>query len=248
VDAGLARLAPEQPVTEADLAHLPALVQRFLRLSGVVGQPRVQSVRARMHGRIRSGPDAPWMPFTAEQYNFYDQPSRLFYMDASMFRVPVQGFHRYVGSSATMRVKAAALVLVAGASGSEMTQAETVTMFNDMCLLAPATLIDPRIGWEPVDGRTIVATFSHAGHTIHARLSFDEGGELKDFWSEDRRQASADGKTMKQIPWSTPFGPYRSFGAVRLSASGEARWHEPGGEYAYIEIDLDDVRYNVHHR
>jgi hypothetical protein len=47
----------------------------------------VQNFRARFHRQIRSGPDARWMSFTGEQYNFYDQPSRLFLMDASMFGV-----------------------------------------------------------------------------------------------------------------------------------------------------------------
>ena len=72
VAAGLARTRPQPPVTEADLAPLPDPVRRYLRAAGVVGQPRVQNMRARMRGRIRSGPDAPWMPFTAEQHNFFD--------------------------------------------------------------------------------------------------------------------------------------------------------------------------------
>jgi hypothetical protein len=130
-------------VTEADLAPLPVPVQRYLRASGVVGRPRVSTVRTRMHGRIRSAPDAPWMPFTAEQYNAFDRPARLFYMNASRAMVPIQGYHRYVGDTATMLVKAAALVPVAQAEGPDATRTETVTLFNDMCLLAPATLIDP---------------------------------------------------------------------------------------------------------
>jgi hypothetical protein len=62
---------PTSVVTEADLAPLPAPVQHYLRLAGVVGQPRVQSFRVRMTGRIRSAADAPWMPFTAEQYSLF---------------------------------------------------------------------------------------------------------------------------------------------------------------------------------
>jgi hypothetical protein len=72
-------------LTEADLAPLPVVVQRYVRLSGAVGLPRVQNFRARFHGQIRSGPDARWMHFIGEQNNFYDQPSRLFLMDASRF-------------------------------------------------------------------------------------------------------------------------------------------------------------------
>jgi len=168
-------------------------------------------------------------------------------LNGSMFGVPVQGYHRYVGPSATMRVKAAALVSVADASGGEMDQGETVTMFNDMCVLAPATLIDPRIGWEAIDARTASATFTNAGHTIHARLSFNEAGELVDFVSDERFQTLPDGSA-KRVRWSTPLGRFNRFGPVRLASGGEARWHEAGGEYAYIELTFDEIRYNVSSR
>src|SRR5215218_11055407 len=94
------------PVTGADLEHLPVPVQRYLRLVGVVGQPRVHNYRVRMHGRIRNSPEGRWMPLRAEQYTVINAPARMFYLTASMFGIPVQGYHRYVGSSASMRVKA----------------------------------------------------------------------------------------------------------------------------------------------
>jgi hypothetical protein len=253
VDRGVARSAPAQPVTEADIVRLPAPVQRFLRVSGVVGQPRVRNVRARMHGRSRSGPEAAWMPFAAEQFNFYDLPSRFFYMTGSRLLVPFQGYHRYEGARATMTIKVAGAVTVLGppsdkATQTEMTQAETVTMFNDMCLLAPATLIDPAIGWEPINPYRVRASFTNAGHTIRAELIFTDTGELADFWSDDRRQASADGKTMRAVRWSTPVRGYAAFGPFRLIAGGEARWHDADGAYPYIQIELDDVQYNVERR
>ena len=248
VDRSLALITPRELITDADLARLPAPVQRYLRVTGVVGQPRVDNFRARVHGRIRNGPDARWMSLVAEQYNFIDEPARLFYLNASMFMIPVQGYHRYIGPSATMQVKAAALVPVVDVSGAEMNQGETVTMFNDMCMMAPATLIDPAIVWEPVDARTAKASFTNAGHMIRAELSFNEAGELTNFRSDDRYQTSPDGKTLKKARWSTPLGPYRSFGPVRLASGGEARWYEPGSEFTYIELTLDDVQYNVRSR
>ena len=165
-----------------------------------------------------------------------------------MFTIPVQGYHRYVGPSATMRVKAAALVPVVDVSGPEMDQGETVTMFNDMCVMAPATLIDPAIVWEAVDAHTARASFTNAGHTIRAELSFNEAGELTNFRSGDRYRTSPDGKTATRVRWSTPLGRYRAFGAVRLASGGEGRWHEPGQDCAYIELTIDDVQYNVHSR
>jgi hypothetical protein len=248
VDRGLERGAATAPVEESDLAPLPAPVQRYLRTAGVVGGARVRNVRARMHGRIRSGPDAPWITLSVEQYNFVAPPARMFYLTGSMYMIPVQGYHRYTGPSATMRVKAAALVPVVDASGPEMDQGETVTMFNDMCVMAPATLIDPAIVWEPIDARSARATFTNAGHTIRAELTFNDAGELTDFRSDDRYQTAPDGRSARKVRWSTPIGSYRSFGAVRLASHGEGRWHEAGGDYAYIELTIDDVEYNVRSR
>jgi hypothetical protein len=106
------------------------------------------------------------MGLSAEQYNVKYPAARMFYLTASMFGVPAQGYHPYVDSLASIRVKAAALVPVVTAAGMEMTQAETVTLFNDVCLMAPATLIDPAIEWDAIDARSAKARFTNAGHTI----------------------------------------------------------------------------------
>jgi len=230
-------------LTEDDLRGLPATVQRYIRGTGAVGRPRVHHMRARMHGRIRSGANGRWMPFTAEQHNVFDPPARLFYMAATMYRFPLQGLHRYVDGAASMRIEAAGLVPVVDLAGEDMTRAETVTLFNDMCIMAPAALIDPAITWEPAEDRRARAVFRHAGHTIRAELWFNEAGDLVDFWSDDRLVASADGQTLTAMRWSTPIGQYRDFGGHRLASQGEGRWQGADGAYAYIELTIDDVRY-----
>ena len=88
---GLGRAVRTPLLTEADLAQLPTPVQRYIRLNGAVGQPRVQNFRARFHGQIRSGPSARWMSFTGEQHNFCDQPSRLFPHGRLDVRRPIPG-------------------------------------------------------------------------------------------------------------------------------------------------------------
>jgi hypothetical protein len=232
-------------LTEAELAHLPAAVRRYIRLSGAVGQPHIRNVRAEVRGRIRSGPEAGWMSFTGEQHNFFDQPARLFYIDAKMFAVPTQVFHRYVGPSATMRVTIAWTYPMVNAAGPEMDVSETVTLFNDMCWIAAGTLVSDQITWEELDSLRVRATFTNAGHSIGATLVFNEVGELIDFVSDDRLAASRDGTSFTPMRWSTPLGEYRRFGARRISALGEARWHAPEGVYPYIELELVDVAFNV---
>ena len=245
VVSGLARPLNVPATTEADLTRLPEPVQRYLRATGFVGQPRIQNYRLRFRGRIRSAPDAAWMPFEAHQQSFADQPTRLFFMRARMFALPVDVFHRLTGGRATMRVKIAGAIPMVDASGDVMDRSEAVTLFNDMCLLAPGTLLDPGIHWAPVDAQTVSATYTSGEHTISATLVFANDGLLTNFISDDRSRASPDGKTFTRLRFSTPVRDYRSFGSVRLAAHGEARWTLPEGEFTYGEFDLQEMEYNV---
>ena len=178
VRKGLARLTTMQPLVEQDIACLPDPVQKYLRYIGAIGKPKVQNFHAVFSGKMKRTEDGKWMDISAEQYNFYDQPTRLFYISSSMFRIPFDGLHIYSGNTATMKIQLASLIPVVNAYGPIMTKGETVTLFNDMCVLAPATLIDKNIQWESMDSLTVKATLTNQDYTISAVLSFNENGEL----------------------------------------------------------------------
>ena len=245
ISSGLARPLEAAVVTDVDLTPLPEPVRRYLSAAGVVGRPRVHNYRVRFHGRIRSGPGSRWMPFEADQQSFADQPTRLFLMHARMFGFPVEVFHRRIDSHATMQVKIAGAIPLVDARGEVMDRSEAVTLFNDMCVLAPGTLLDPRIAWEPVDARTTRARFTDGEQTISATLLFGDDGLLTNFISDDRSRSSPDGKTFTRLRFSTPVRDYRDFGPARLGAHGEARWMLPDGEFTYGEFNLQEVQYNV---
>ena len=230
-------------VTEQDLQRLPVPVQRYLRYVGAVGKPRVTNFRAVSQGTMKRSIKSDWIDITAHQYDFFDNRARLFFIESSLYGVPFDGLHMYVGNEATMRIRVASLFPIVHAQGEKMTRAETVTLFNDMCLLAPAALIDTSIQWETVDSLKVRARFTNRGNTIGAELVFNEKGEMTDFISNDR-YLSADGKTYESYPWSTPVKDYRDFGGMKVAAYGEAIWHMPEGEYSYAKFDVKEIEYN----
>lgn len=231
-------------VEEADLASLPEVVRRYLRIVGAVGLPKVHHVRAQWTGRIRSGPDDPWMPFAAEQHNFLDEPSRFFLMHARRSGLPVDVYHAFQASAASMRVRLVSMVPLVRVSGPELTRAETVTLFNDLVLLAPAGLIDADIRWESLGDGHVRGHYTAGAHTVSAMLSFNQDGELVDFVSDDRFAASPDGTELTPQRWSTPVGEYRSFGSRRVPTRGEGRWHPAEGDFTYIELELVELEFN----
>jgi hypothetical protein len=184
------------------------------------------------------------MSARVDQYDFFGPggAERLFFMRASRAGVPFVVYHRYVGDAATMEVRLAGLIPIADARGAQMTQSETVTLFNDMCFLAPATLVDAPVTWKTLGKSEVCATYTNAGQTISAYLSFDAAGDLVGFISPDRYQS--DGKTYRLLPWSTPLRDFQDFGVARLPAFGEARWHEAAGEWTYGQFWLERIDYD----
>lgn len=240
---GISRLGAMPVISEADLAKLPAPLQKYLRYAGTVGKPRVQNFRATFTGHMSRSPGEGQMDISADQYNFYDEPTRAFFIRSSMFGIPFDGLHLYTGTRATMRISVASLFRIVDAKGDTMTKGETVTMFNDMCIMAPATLIDSAIRWQTNDALHVRGTFTNAGLAVSAILTFNESGALVDFSSDDRYMTS-DGLTYKNYRWTTPVRNYKDFDGRKVATEADLVWHMPEGDYTYGTFELTSIEYN----
>ncbi len=230
-------------LTEADIRHLPAVVRKYLHYTGSIGKEKVLNFRAEFTGGIRSKSTEDFMPLRSVQYNFMDQPTRLFYIVAKKKGIPAKGIHLYRDRKAIMLIKILGLFTVVDAKGKEMDQGETVTLFNDMCFMAPASLIDPNIEWKETDNLTVDAKYSNGNISISATLYFNEDGELINFLSNDRFETS-DGKTYINTPWITPVTGYTDINGYRLPSGAKLIYKHPDEDLCYGEFNLKTIEYN----
>ena len=229
-------------VQESDLEHLPLIVQKYLKYVGVVGKEKVYQMKVVLEGRIRSNPEDSWMKFTSEQYNFFDNPTRVFYFKATKLGMPATGLHLYKNGKASFKVKLLGLLKLVDAKGEKLNQAETVTLFNDMCLLAPATLISKKIEWTEIDSLTVDAQFTNENITINALLFFNNKGELINFVSNDRYETN--GKEYHNYPWLTPVKKYQQIGPFKLCSDVSANYQRPDTTFSYGKFKIKKITYN----
>jgi hypothetical protein len=229
-------------LTEQDILLLPGAIQKYLHYCGVVGKPMVNHFKVEFSGQIRKDAHSSWMPVTSTQYNFLDSPCRFFFMNATMKMLPVAGYHRFADGKATMDIRLLSLFKVQYKSGKEMDTAETVTFFNDMCCMAPATLIDKRIQWLEADDNKVKAKFTSNGITVSATLYFSKNGELTNFVSGDRYAIAGD--SFVKTPWSTPVRGYKKIKGFKLPAIAETIYNFPGEDLCYGSFTITNVEYN----
>lgn len=249
VDKGIQRTANIADIllTEADIQSLPDPVKRYVEYTGAVGKPKVNNFKVEFTGKLRKNEHSGWMPFSSVQYSFPEATERLFFLNAIMKHLPVAGFHCFKNGDAFMDIRLFSLIKVQYQSGKEMGIAETVTFFNDMCCMAPATLIDKRIKWQSVDRNKVKAEFTNNGITISAELYFNDRGELINFISDDR-YAFSDDKKMRKLRWSTPLKDYKVVDGHKLAGYAEAIYTYPDGDLTYGTFNLSRIQYNCKER
>jgi len=229
-------------LTEKEMAHLPEIVQKYLHYTGVVGKEKVWNFRAEFKGGIRGKSSEPYMKLHSVQYNFMDKPTRLFYIVATKMGIPAKGVHLYKNETAIMKIKLLGLFTVVDAKGTEMNIGETVTVFNDMCVMAPASLIDKNIEWQVIDSLTMHAKYTNGNISISATLFFDNDGRLVNFVSNDRCEYS-DG-VFKRFPWETPISEYKKINGYNLPWKAKLIYKHPDEDLVYGEFELVTIEYN----
>lgn len=232
---------PQQMLTEKDIEHLPPTIQRYIRYTKSIGKPKVNNFKAEFTGRIRGKENEQWMPFSSEQYNFFSVPTRLFFMNATMKSLPVAGYHKYINANASMDIRLLSLFQVQYFDGTEMNTAETVTFFNDLCIMAPAALIDKRIEWEEVNAHTTRARFVVNNHIVNATLFFNDEGALIDFESFDRFNTQKN----KRMRWTTPIKAYTEINGYKLASEADLVYSYPNQEFVYGQFKMKQILYNT---
>jgi hypothetical protein len=128
-----------------------------------------------------------------------------------------------------------------------MDRGETVTVFNDLIVLAPGAIVDAPVTWTAIDTLHVRGDFTDGSQTVSAVLTFNADHGLVDFVSDDRTRASADGNTFTPQRWSTPLAGHHEIDGRWVPSVGEGVWHapQPEGSFAYLEFHLDAISYNA---
>jgi hypothetical protein len=233
-------------LTYDDLTDLPYQVQNYLKLRGVINNPKVYNFKAEFSGKIKLNLDQPSIKIAIEQHNFITNFKRFFYIKGHKLFIPFIGRDLYNFGKGNMLIKVADLFKVADSKGNYMDQSALVTFLNDMVLLAPASLIDKRLKWQSIDSSTVKVTLSDYSNSVSALLLFNEKYELINFVTDDRYFEPLGQKPLR-VKWSTPV-EYKYTNGIAYPSFGRAFWHFPDKDFCYIELMIDTIEYNILYR
>jgi hypothetical protein len=230
-------------ITEERIASLPAIVQQWMRYSGVIGKPEVVSVRLRQTGEMRTKPTGKWMPFRASQYFDLSNPAFVWVtsVDALPF-VSLNGRDKLVHGEGTMTIKLASIFNVVDEHPNEKLNSGTMLRFlGEMCWF-PSAALNNYIQWKQLDATSALATFTIDGSSVSGIFTFTETGRLLSF-EADRYYGSGETATLKK--WYIEPLELKSFEGYKVPSKCEVTWKLDEGEFNWLTLEITAVEYNV---
>ena len=229
-------------ITEEMIRYLPAPVHRYMKYTGVVGQPWIAQVYLKQRGRFRKGLEKPWMPMVAEQTYTTNPPGFVWNAKFKMAGITVlRVVDSYNTGKGQMLGKLAGIITIFDARGEELDQATMLRYLNEM-IWFPMALLGENISWESRDESSAYVTLTECGKSVRGILHFDEQGRVTNF-TTSRYRALDDGQ-FSLDSWSTPVTEYGMRAGLQLPIKAQAVWNLPSGDVPYIEVEIKDIVYN----
>ena len=239
IDALLADAQPSQlqAIRDQDIEHLPALVQRWLRYSRVIGTVPPTTIRLRQQGEFNLGRG--WMPFSAEQYFTIEPPAFVWKAAFPLFpMVSVAGRDAYRAGVGGIDMRVLSLIPVAKKSGGGLNQGDLLRFLGEMQWF-PAAANSRDITWASVDATSASATMAYGGIAASMTFTFAPDGRLV----EERATRYNDARG-RQETWVNRNDSDHEFDGVRVPATGEARWEYDTGPFPYIRWTIAKLERN----
>jgi hypothetical protein len=239
------RIAPKVTRFDAaELASLPAPVQRYFKAVLTDGQPIVTAVKLTQSGIFNLGKTAPqWKPFTTVQHFASAKPGFVWDANIAMFPgVPVRVVDAFTGGEGLLRPTLLGLFNMGTIEGKgEIARGELLRHFAESVWFPTALLPSQGIVWQAVDDTSANATMTDGPISVTMLFRFDDDALITSIYVAGR--ATTVGTETVLMPWECRMSNYQTRGGMRVPLTGEALYIMPEGEKPYFKGTIETVVY-----
>ncbi|TGV04357.1 DUF6920 family protein [Flavivirga rizhaonensis] len=230
-------------ILEKDIQHLPEIVQKWMKNSGVIDKNNIASVRLKQKGLLKIKPNGKWMPFRAKQYFNLNTPA--FIWSAKINNnstVYALGRDKFNNGKAEMLIKFLGVIPVVDEVENYKIDSGTMQRFlSEMCWF-PSAAINNYLQWEHVNNTSAKATFMYKAQSVSAIFKFNNEGEIICFETSRFFGGEPDSKKEK---WVVDIVDYKTFNNYKIPYKCKVTWQLKDGNFNWLNLEITDIEYNI---
>jgi hypothetical protein len=229
-------------LSKNDISHLPHSVQKWMTNSGVIGNPRVHSVRLKQKGTMRTKPSSRWMPFEAIQYINVLNPSFVWQTKVdAMPLLNIVGRDKLENGKGKMLIKLAGVLPVVNESDNpKINSAAMLRYLAEICWF-PSAALNHYLNWEAIDSKSAKATFTHKGHSVSGVFLFNEDSDFIAFEADRYYLGNTDSQLKK---WRITVEGYSVFNDIKIPYKSKVTWKLKDGDFNWLNLEVTALEYN----
>lgn len=209
---------------EAELADLPAPVQRYFRAVLTSGQPIVTAPRLTQIGTFNMGTSADqWKPFTATQDFESARPGFVWNATITLFPgFPMRVVDAFTSGKGLLRPTLLDLYSMGTLQGTgEIARGELLRHFAESAWFPTALLPNQGVVWQAVDDTSAQATMTDGPNSVTTLVRFGIDGLISSFYVEER--TTKVGGASEMLPCAGRISNYQIRSGMRLRPTMRGR-------------------------
>lgn len=227
-------------VMEKDLERLPEPVKKYLSNSGVIGKPRIKTVRLKQDAKIRMSQESRWFRHTTVQYFNTENPGFIWYANMPILAgLSMKVRDKYFRGKGDMLGKLFSVIPIVTGSGFKIDQGSLSRFVGEMTWF-PTAFLNDYCKWESRDNYSAVLNINIDNVKVNGIFTFDENYNLKTF--ECPRWMDIDDKEMKT--YMNYFEESKVINGIRIPIRGKAVWKLEKGELIYWDGMITEIEYD----
>ncbi|WP_299457852.1 DUF6544 family protein [uncultured Microscilla sp.] len=232
----------QKVITEKDISHLPAVVQKWLVNGGVMGKKPITNIRLTQDLQLKMTPEQnSWNNGIAEQYITVQPPTFNWSIKTRMGVMGVVGRDKFEHGQGEMVIKLMSLVSVANAKQSEKVDQATLQRYLAEIVWYPTASLSPYIVWEQIDGNTAKATMKVNDTKGAGAFYFDDHGNFLKFTALRYK----DLKDKEPKLWTVSAIKTEERNGIRMPVELKADWKLDNGDWTWLKLKIKAINYNV---
>jgi hypothetical protein len=228
-------------ISKEDISHLPAIVQKWLDASGVLGREPISRVYLEQALQFRMKPeDQDWSAGTAQQYFSVEPPAFHWTTEMKMNSIlKVLGRDRYVNGEGEMTIKLLGMLAVADVKADPKTNQATLQRYLAEIVWFPTAALSPYLEWEQIDELSAKASMRYQGVEGSGTFHFNEAGEFTKFSTLRYMDANDEAPT----EWVVKAKRLDKFNGIQIPVECEASWILESGEWNWLKLEIEKLSF-----
>ncbi len=230
-------------VNSRDINHLPGIIRKWLKFSGVIDKPLATFVRLKQRGEMKTEPDGKWMSFMSEQYFDVKNPSFVWATRVQMMPfIYLNGRDKFKDGEGEMLIKLLSLVNVVNEGHNEKMNSATMLRYLGEICWFPSAAINGYIKWEEMDSLSAKAIMTYGNRSVSGVFVFKENGELISFQAE---RFYGGGEDAKLETWLVEMVDFKEIDGYRIPNKNKVTWKLKDGDFTWLNLEITDLDINT---